>query len=326
MSEPMTAPAPDAIVTLDEYTVRYGKFTAVDRATFSMPPGACGLLGKNGAGKSSILKAILGLVEPAGGSARVLGLDAATEPKQLRDRVGYMPEKEAYLPGLSGLDSVILAGRLSGLPAGDAKQRAHEVLWLVGLGEARYRDVATYSLGMKQKIKLATALVHDAQLLFLDEPTNGLDPDGRTEILDLLRDLVRVKGKSLILSSHILSDVESLCENAVLIEGGRVIAQGRIEDLTRGVGRAFELVVAGEPGPVARRFAEIGMLDGDPDADVLKLRLTDEQTTSLVFDVLRQAGARVQRFEPARRSLSDVFLDSVSADARAVRDEKGAGA
>ena len=313
----MLSPSSEAVVVLADYTVKYGRFTAVDRVSFEMPPGACGLLGQNGAGKSSIIKAVLGLVQAAGGQAHVLGLDAQRYGPQLRDRVGYMPEKEASIPGLTGLDAVILAAQLSGLPAAFSKQRAHEVLWLVGLDEARYRDVGTYSLGMKQRVKLAIALVHDPDLLFLDEPTNGLDPEGREEILALLADLVHVKGKSLILSSHILSDVETLCDRAVLIEKGRVIAEGTIEELTRGQARGYELLVSGPgDGPtdysaLRDKLAARGLLHGEPEGARISIRLAQGEATAVVFELVREAGLQIRRFEPARRSLSDVFLDSV---------------
>jgi len=270
------------------------------------------LLGKNGAGKSSILKAVLGLLRPATGKATVLGFDAAREPVALRDRVGYMPEKDAAIPGLTGLEMVILAGQLSGLPAADAKQRAHEVLYLVGLDEPRYRPVATYSLGMKQKAKLATALVHDPDLIFLDEPTNGLDPGGRKEVLALLSDLVRKKGKSLILSSHILSDVEALCENVVLIDGGRVLSQGPVADLTRSSGTSFVVRARGEVAKFEQLLREQGFLRDVLEDATFDLHLAAGQTPQAVFEIARSQGAQIRLLERKRRSLSDVFLDAVS--------------
>lgn len=270
------------------------------------------MLGKNGAGKSSILKAVLGLLRPATGKATVLGFDAAREPVALRDRVGYMPEKDAAIPGLTGLEMVILAGQLSGLPAADAKQRAHEVLYLVGLDEPRYRPVATYSLGMKQKAKLATALVHDPDLIFLDEPTNGLDPGGRKEVLALLSDLVRKKGKSLILSSHILSDVEALCENVVLIDGGRVLSQGPVADLTRSSGTSFVVRARGEVAKFEQLLREQGFLRDVLEDATFDLHLAAGQTPQAVFEIARSQGAQIRLLERKRRSLSDVFLDAVS--------------
>lgn len=309
----MTHPG-HTVVLLRDYTVKYGSFTAVDRASFDMPPGACGLLGKNGAGKSSILKAVLGLIEPAGGRAAVLGHDTATDGRSLRDQIGYMPEKEAALPRLTGLEMVVLAGRLSGLPARVAKQRAHEVLYLVGMDEPRYRNVDTYSLGMKQKVKLATALVHDPALLFLDEPTNGLDPEGRKEVLQLLGDLVRHKGKSLILSSHILSDVESLCEHVVLIDDGRVIGEGPVAELTRAAGRVYEVKIRGGLEQFAIACREEGLLREAPDEDTFLLYLDADAGPELVFRLAQRAGAQIRLLEPQRRSLSDVFLEAVRQD------------
>lgn len=310
---PETANA--AVVSLRDYTVRYGAFTAVNGATFDMPRGACGLLGKNGAGKSSILKAVLGLIRPAAGSARVLGLDAAADGMQLRDRIGYMPEKEAALPRLTGLDMVVLAGRLSGLPPRVAKQRAHEVLYLVGMDESRYRPVDGYSLGMKQKAKLATALVHDPDLLFLDEPTNGLDPKGRAEILDLLRDLVTKKEKSLILSSHILSDVESLCHDVVVIDGGRILRQASVDELTEQSGRSFDVRVRGDLEVFRTHLESAGILRAEPEAEVFQVFLENEEGTDIVFRLAQRANCSVRAFEPRRRSLEDVFIDAVHEDA-----------
>src|SRR5215213_8951566 len=179
------------VASLDHVGVRYGNQWALADASASFPRGAVGLLGPNGAGKSTMLKTLLGLVQPATGTIRVLDLDVATHPLDVRARIGYMPESDAQIPGLSAVSFVAYCGELSGLPAADAMQRAHEVLFYVGLGEARYRNVETYSTGMKQRIKLAQAIVHDPDLLFLDEPTNGMDPKGREEMLALVRDIAQ---------------------------------------------------------------------------------------------------------------------------------------
>ena len=162
---------------------------------------------------------------------RVLGLDVATSPLEIRSRVGYMPESDAHIPGMNAVTFVAYCGELAGLPRADAMQRAHEVLFYVGLGEARYRNVETYSTGMKQRIKLAQALVHDPDLLFLDEPTNGMDPKGRDEMLELVRDLAHNKGVNLILSSHLLPDVEYTCDHIVVMDKGRVAVHGPIASL-----------------------------------------------------------------------------------------------
>jgi len=297
-------------VRLEDFTIRYGSFTAVDGAAFTMPRGACGLLGKNGAGKSSILKAVLGLIRPSRGRARVLGMDALGEGRRLRDRIGYMAEKETIFPGLSGLEAVILAGRLSGLPPLEARQRAHEVLFLVRIEEERYRKVETYSAGMKQKIKLAQALVHDPELLFLDEPTNGLDPGGRSEILDLLKDLVRKKGKSLILSSHILPDVEKLCAHVVLIDGGKVLREGSIAEMTGAAGRLYRLRLRGG-SEVEPALAAEGWLREDLGNGEYRVFLPPEVPAERLFELALANGAQVRLLELERKSLADVFLDAV---------------
>jgi len=176
------AAGPDArpdVVQLDDVTVIYGSNRALKGVSARFARGAVGLLGPNGAGKSTMLKALLGFVKPSEGRMSVLGLDVAKRPMEIRARLGYMPESDAHIPGMNAVTFVAYCGQLAGLPAVDAMQRAHEVLYYVGLGEARYRNVETYSTGMKQRIKLAQALVHDPDLLFLDEPTNGMDPKGR---------------------------------------------------------------------------------------------------------------------------------------------------
>ena len=233
----------DPIVTLANVTVTYGRQQALADVTTTFLPGAVGLLGPNGAGKSTMIKSLLGFVAPSQGRMHVLGLDVATSPIEIRARIGYMPENDAHIPGMNAVSFVAYCGELAGLPRSDAMQRAHEVLFYVGLGEARYRNVETYSTGMKQRIKLAQALVHDPDLLFLDEPTNGMDPKGRDEMLELVRDLAHNKGVNLILSSHVLPDVEYTCDSVVVMDKGRVAASGPIAALKQPRGRVYELRV-----------------------------------------------------------------------------------
>ena len=217
-----------AVVQLERVSVKYGRQAALRDVDASFPPGAVGLLGPNGAGKSTMLKALLGFVPPDSGQMQVLGLDVRKSPLEIRARLGYMPETDAHIPGMNAVSFVAYCGELAGLPQTDAMQRAHEVLYYVGLGEARYRNLETYSTGMKQRIKLAQALVHDPDLLFLDEPTNGMDPKGRDEMLELIRDIALNKGINLILSSHLLPDVESTCDYVVVLDKGAVATAGRL--------------------------------------------------------------------------------------------------
>src|SRR5215510_4827507 len=248
-------PDSPAVVTLDNVTVTYGKQAALKDVTAAFSAGAVGLLGPNGAGKSTMLKSLLGFLTPDKGQMRVLGLDVKMSPQQIRARIGYMPESDAHIPGMNAVSFVGYCGELAGLPKVDAMQRAHEVLFYVGLGEARYRNVETYSTGMKQRIKLAQALVHDPDLLFLDEPTNGMDPKGREEMLELVRDLAHNKGVNLILSSHLLPDVEYVCDHVVVLDKGAIAASGPIEALKGPAGRVYEVRVKGQ---VAAFVAALG--------------------------------------------------------------------
>src|SRR5215204_5788812 len=236
----------DAVVQLDDVTVIYGKNQALKNVSAKFSKGAVGLLGPNGAGKSTMLKSLLGFVKPDKGRMTVLDMNVAESPLAIRARIGYMPENDAHIPGMNAVSFVAYCGQLAGLPAVDAMQRSHEVLYYVGLGEARYRNVDTYSTGMKQRIKLAQALVHDPDLLFLDEPTNGMDPKGRDEMLELVRDLGHNKNVSLILSSHLLPDVEYTCDHVVVMDKGAIATQGPIAALKGKGGRVWELRVKDE--------------------------------------------------------------------------------
>src|ERR671910_3747429 len=235
-----------SIAVLEHVGVRYGSQWALSDVSATFAAGAVGLLGPNGAGKSTMLKALLGLIKPDNGRITVLDLDVAVAPLDIRARVGYMPESDAQIPGMSAIAYVAYCAELSGLPRADAMQRAHEVLYYVGLGEARYRNVETYSTGMKQRIKLAQALVHDPDLLFLDEPTNGMDPKGRDDMLELIRDLAHNKGVNLILSSHLLPDVEDTCDHVVVMDKGSIAAAGPIAALKQPGGRVYELRIKGD--------------------------------------------------------------------------------
>src|SRR5688500_6766898 len=222
-----------SVVELNRVTVRYGSNAALRDVQTAFPEGAVGLLGPNGAGKSTMIKALLGFVVPAAGEMRVLGLDVRTSTVEIRGRIGYMPENDAHIPGMNAVSFVAYCGELAGLPRADAMQRAHEVLFYCGLGEARYRNIDQYSTGMKQRIKLAQALVHDPDLLFLDEPTNGMDPKGREEMLELIRDMAHNKGMNLIVSSHLLPDVEYTCDHVVVMDKRTITTQGPMVSLKR---------------------------------------------------------------------------------------------
>ncbi len=222
---------PPPLIELEGVSRWYGSYQALCGVTSRLRPGRIGLLGPNGAGKSTLLKILLGLMPPSAGAVRVLGRDTTHDGPALRRMVGYMSEAEGLVPGLSGVEYVSLAGELYGMPRAEARRRAHEVLTYLGMEDARYRRLEEYSTGMKQRLKLAQALVHDPPILLLDEPTSGLDPAGRDAMLELLRTLGQEHGKSLILCTHLLGDVERVCETVLILHKGRLLRQGGVSEL-----------------------------------------------------------------------------------------------
>ena len=299
------------VITLDRVSVRYGRQAALRDASAVFPPGAVGLLGPNGAGKSTMLKSLLGFLQPESGRMQVLGLDVAHAPLAIRARLGYMPESDALIPGMNAVSFVAFCGELSGLPGADAMQRAHEVLYYVGLGEARYRTLDTYSTGMKQRIKLAQALVHDPDLLFLDEPTNGMDPRGREEMLLLIRDISRNKGLNVVLSSHLLPDVEETCDHVVVLDRGSVVTYGPIASLKGSAARVFELRVKGEKAPFVAALRDAGIECPDTDEDVMRLFVPEDVTSAVLFQLAAKHGMQVRHLRPSMPTLEDVFAKAV---------------
>ena len=302
---------PPPVARLEAVTVSYGRRHALQNVDAVFPSGAVGLLGPNGAGKSTLLKALLGFVRPDGGRMQVLGMDVVAQPLEIRARLGYMPESDAHIPGVNAVTFVAYCAQLAGLPAADAMQRAHAVLQYVGLGEARYRAVDTYSTGMKQRIKLAQALVHDPDLLFLDEPTNGMDPRGREEMLALIRDLARRKAVNVILSSHVLPDVETACDRVVVLHQGRVVAQGPIAQLKGTSRRAFELRVKGDLTRFVAGLREAGVECHDTDDDVMRVLIGDNRGARDLFALAVRYEVQVRHLRPSVQTLEDVFARAI---------------
>ena len=303
----------DAVV-LDRVTVEYGKNRALQDVSAVFPRGAVGLLGPNGAGKSTMLKSLLGFITPTAGSMRVLGLDVASKPTEIRARLGYMPENDAHIPGMNAVTFVAYCGQLAGLPLADAMQRAHEVLYYVGLGEARYRNVETYSTGMKQRIKLAQALVHDPELMFLDEPTNGMDPKGREEMLELVRDIAHNKNISIILSSHLLPDVEYTCDHVVVMDKGRVAAHGSIEDLKGPAGRVYEVRIKGPLQEFIAALEAQGIECHETDEDIMRVFVPAGHPAgeaNRLFQLATAQGVQVRHLRPSLPTLEDVFAKAI---------------
>jgi ABC-2 type transport system ATP-binding protein len=308
------APGDEPVVSLQALSVKYGRNWALRDVSATFNAGAVGMLGPNGAGKSTLIKSLLGFLTPSSGSLRVLGLDVAAHPQEIRARVGYMPESDGHIPGMTAVAFVAYCGELSGLGRVDAMQRAHEVLYYVGLGEARYRNVETYSTGMKQRIKLAQALVHDPDLLFLDEPTNGMDPKGRDEMLELIRDLGHRKGVNLILCSHLLPDVEYCCDEVIVMDKGRVATQGPIAELKGPGGRVFEIrAKAGQDRLVAACRAA-GYECHETDEDVMRVFVPEGEGAHDLFALANREGLQLRHLRPSVPTLEDVFARAVGED------------
>ena len=299
------------LVDIHDVSRSYGPIRALKHVTLSLEPGTIGLVGNNGAGKSTLLKILLGLLEPDTGGGTILGFDICRAARDLRGRVGYMPEAAAMVPILKGVEYVTLSGDLYGMPHRDAKRRAHEVLNYVGLGELRYRRLEEYSAGNVQRLKLAAALVHDPQLLLLDEPTNGLDPAGRQSMLRLIDDLIAETGKSLILCTHLLGDIERLCEQVVVIDRGTVIRSGTMADLRQRIANRYELAwQEPEQGPGFREaLAAAGVRFtsqfDEPQATVV---VPDDWSSRRFFELAREVGAIITRLKPEEEDLARVFF------------------
>ena len=295
---------------LNDVTKTYGAITALRHLSVEAPPGATGLLGPNGAGKTTLIRTLLGLISIDSGSGEVLGMNIRSRQLDIRQAVGFVAEDECLFPSVPGVEFVSYAGELCGMARVDAMQRAHEVLNYVGLGEARYRPVESYSTGMKQRLKLASAIVHDPQLLILDEPTNGMDPTGRQEILELARDLAYNKGMSLLFSSHLLPDVESVCDHVLVLGRGQLLAAGKIQELKRSHARAFELRLKADPEGFARRLSEAGC-QTELHEDLLRVRLPEGRGATLVWELAQAAQVQVRYLRPQRSTLEEVFLQAV---------------
>jgi len=303
----------EPIILLDGLEKRYGSLRALDGLTLAIKPGPIGLLGPNGAGKSTLLKLLLGQIRPSAGRARIAGFDPTDRAERLtlRRRVGYMPESDCLIPRMNGVELVSALGRITGLSRRDALTRAHEVLDYVGLEEARYRGLDEYSTGMKQRLKLAQALVHDPELLLLDEPTNGLDPKGRRHMLELVHDLGHAQGKSLLLCSHLLPDVERTCETVIVIHRGRIHSSGTIEELTRTAGSWVELEVEGAVPAFQESLRTAGFELAVESAHRLRVRLPDGDGDRL-FALAAQSGAVLAELTPERSTLEEVFVEALA--------------
>ncbi len=303
-----------SLVTLDGLTKRYpGDVTALDGLTLSVEPGIIGLVGSNGAGKSTLIKILLGLLDATSGSARVLELDVATQGLAIRQLVGYMPEHDCLPGDISASDFVNHMARMSGLPRASARERTAEVLRHVGLFEERYRPMGGYSTGMKQRVKLAQALVHDPRLLLLDEPTNGLDPAGRDEMLDLVERTGTEFGIAIIMASHLLGEIERVGQYLVAIDAGRLLQAAELHTFTQRTGTLI-VEVDERSDALAQRLEEDGLSTLVDGMQVL-VELRGDETHDQVIEAVVELGLSLIRVEARRASLEDLFRDAVPGEA-----------
>jgi ABC-2 type transport system ATP-binding protein len=300
-----------AVIALENLTVRFGNRTILDNLNGSLTGRAIGLLGPNGAGKSTLINTLLGFYRPARGTARVLGHDVRTAIRAVRGLIGYMPENDAFIAGMSAVAFVRYMAELSGLPSSAALERAHEALFYVGLGESRYRKLEEYSLGMKQLAKLAQAIAHGPRVLFLDEPTNGLDPPARQRMIRLIRDIRERGNLHLILCSHLLRDVEETCEEVLILKQGRIVHQANLEQERRLNRRFIELETDGASAPFVEGLQGLSCECALAGERRVKLVAGEDLQIRDVYRVAAERGVHIRRMNFKRDSLEDIFLKAM---------------
>jgi len=300
----------------------YGPHLALDDISLQIPRGAVGILGPNGAGKSTLFKCLLGLITTTSGEGTVLGHDVRTQGEMIRSKIGYMPEYNALDPNLFAVDQVRYSGELLGMNPKNATQRAHEVLEYVGLKDQRYRKIETFSTGMLQATKLACALVHDPEILICDEPTNGLDQRARSFMLQTLNRTVREGKRSVLMSSHVMDDVQDLCESIVMIHKGRIVVQRSIDDLVEQVDKEIEMVIWGGASKMEKELSLMG-LEARRLGRVIRVKVDSESTIDKALEAAVSAGVQVRQMKEYEPDLEDIFLlvmDKLGAEIKGTED------
>jgi ABC-2 type transport system ATP-binding protein len=306
-----TAAAPQTpVIELRNLSVRFGKRDILKDLNCSLHGRAIGLLGPNGAGKSTLINTLLGFYKPTSGSARVLGSDIQTETRRIRSLVGYMPENDAFISKMSAVSFVQMMAELCGLPASAALERAHEALFCVGLAEARYRELGTYSLGMKQLAKLAQAIAHGPKLLILDEPTNGLDPTARQRMIRMIADIRDSRQLQIVLCSHLLRDVEDTCEEVLILNQGRIAHYSNLEEERKANKRFLELETYGANGDFTEAIEKLGC-ECAVTANRLKMILADGVEVRDIYRIAAEREVRIRRLNFRRDTLEDIFLKAM---------------
>ncbi len=306
---PLTPEAP--VIELRNLTVRLGNREILRDLTCSFSGRTIGLLGPNGAGKSTLISTLLGFWPVFGGSARVFGMDITKDAKNIRAQIGYMPENDAFISNMTAVSFIRLMAELSGLPPSTALERAHEALFYVGLGEARYRKLGTYSLGMKQLAKLAQAIAHGPKLLILDEPTNGLDPPARQRMVRLVREMRESGTMHIVLCSHLLRDVEETCEEVVILKQGRVVHYSNLEKERRSNLRFLELELQNDTERFVAAIEELGCECAPGAGNRLKLVLADDVEVQDIYRIAADQDVQIRRLNFRRDTLEDIFLKAM---------------
>jgi ABC-2 type transport system ATP-binding protein len=303
-----------AFLEFDKLSVQLAGKPVLREISCKLEARAIGLLGPNGAGKSTLIRTILGFHRPDSGRGLVFGQDVATEGQAIRTFIGYMPENDAFIAGMTAIRFVRYMAELHGLPPGDATERAHEALFWVGLGEARYRKIETFSLGMKQRVKLAQAIVHGPRLLLLDEPTNGLDPPGRAQMLQLIRELQANDDVCVMLSSHLLRDVESVSDHVLILRDGRLVADSNLKADRASQRRFVELELEGDRDAFLRVVHAMGLEHAPGLRDRIKMVLPPGTPHAAIFQAAAKSGGVIRRLVQRRDTLEDKFLQAMGLD------------
>jgi len=299
------------IIELDQLRIEFGKRRILQDIKGELRGRCIGLLGPNGAGKTTLIHTLLGFHKPAAGTARIFGRDIRTEIKEIRTSVGYMPERDSFIANLTCVHFVRLMAELSGLPSEAALERAHEALFYVGLGEARYRKLGTYSLGMKQLAKLAQAIVHGPRLILLDEPTNGLDPPARKRMLELIREIRDSGSASIVFSSHLLRDVEECCDEVLIMKDGRIAAICDLEEERRANRRFVEMETRGATPEFAAAIGALGCEYAMTGEQRVKLVMSDGLEVRDIYKLAAERNVQIRRLNYKRDSLEDIFLKAM---------------
>ena len=309
IARPMTV-----LIDLVEITKYYGRFRALDRVSLQIESGITGLLGPNGAGKSTLIKVLLGLVKTTSGHGRLLDFELGRQSREIRANVGYMPEDDCFLHGMTGVECVQFVAQLSKIPATEALRRAHEILDFCGLAQERYRTVETYSTGMRQKLRFAQAIVHDPPVLILDEPTSGLDPEERQAMLNRIRLLARNHGKAVLLCTHILPDVQSISDSVVILAGGRVQVSAKLTELCRPAVPSLEVRLLGRSDTFVERIRQRGIEISPEPNGMMVLTGAPNELAGSAWEAASECGVGIRSMSPSRNSLEEIFVNAVRAE------------